>query len=171
MERKVKMGMSALMIIAITFISIGMVFLPIGVTSFIFSWSVDGSLVIFALIFGSLGAVFLIIGISFLMLEIKKRNTLNRLLREGYYIMGEVVSIDRNFNVQYGKNGHPYIVRCKYEDINGTTHLFKSRNISLYPGSISEGTMVRIYLDRNNPDSYKNYYMDIDEVLGNVVEH
>jgi hypothetical protein len=29
MERKAKMGMSALMIIAITFISIGMVFLPI----------------------------------------------------------------------------------------------------------------------------------------------
>lgn len=171
MERKVKMGMSAMMIVAITFIVIGATFLPIGIASSMFAWSVEGSLIVFSLVFGSVGTVFLIMGISFLIVEIKKRNTCNRLLREGYYITGEVVSIDRNFNVQYGKHGHPYIVRCKYEDFNRTTHIFKSHNISRYPGKISEGTMVRIYLDRNHPDSYKNYYMDIDEVLGNVVEH
>lgn len=171
MERKVKMGMSAMMIVAITFIAMGVVFLPVGITSLVFNWSVEGSLMVFALVFGSVGSVFLIMGISFLAVEIRKRNTCNRLLHEGYCITGEVVSIDRNFNVQYGKYGHPYIVRCKYEDFNGTTHIFKSRNINHYPGNVSEGTPVRIYLDRNNPDSYKKYYMDIDEVLGNVVEH
>ena len=171
MERKAKMGMSALMIVAITFIAIGAVFLPIGIGSFVFGWSVEGSLMVFALVFGGVGSVFLIMGISFLAVEIKKCNTCNRLLREGYYITGEVVSVERNLAVQYGNHDHPYIVRCKYEDFNGTTHIFKSRNISRYPGNVSEGTPVRIYLDRNAPDSYKNYYMDIDEVLGNVVEH
>ena len=95
----------------------------------------------------------------------------NEMNNNKVYITGEVVSVERNLAVQYGNHGHPYIVRCKYEDFNGTTHIFKSRNISRYPGNVSEGMPVRIYLDRNAPDSYKNYYMDIDEVLGNVVEH
>lgn len=171
MERKAKMGMSALMIVAITFSAIGVVFLPVGIASFILNFSVEGSLIIFSMVFGIMGSVFLALGLLFFFIEMKKRNTCNRLLREGYCITGEVVSIDRNFAVQYGKHGHPYIVRCKYEDYNGTTHIFKSRNISSYPGNISVGTMVRIYLDRNEPDHYKNYYMDIDEVLGNVIEH
>ena len=58
MERKAKMGMSALMIVTITFIAIGAVFLPVGISSFVFGWSVEGSLMVFALVFGGVGSVF-----------------------------------------------------------------------------------------------------------------
>lgn len=176
MERKAKMGMSALMIVAITFIIIGVSFLPIGIASFVFGWSVEGSLTVFSLIFGGMGLLFLVLGITFLSIEIKKRNTCNRLLQEGYYILAEVIEVDKNYNVSYGGNGrtggrHPYIVKCGYTDENGTLHIFSSRNIKRYPGNELIGRQVRVYLDRNDYNSFKHYYVDVDEVLGNVVEH
>lgn len=170
-KRKVKMGLSAMMIVALTFIVIGVVFLAIGITSSLLDWSVEGSLMVFSLVFGGVGTLFLICGILFLFVEIKKCNTCNRLLQEGYYITAEVVSVDKNWNVTYGKHGHPYVIRCQYDDGSGTIHIFKSRNITSYPGSNLEGQMVRVYLDRNAPDTYKHYYMDVDAILQNVTEH
>lgn len=174
MERKAKMGMSAMMIIAITFIAIGVIFLPVGVGTFAMVWNIGGEdLAVSAtfLVFTIIGLVFLIIGSAFLAVEMQKRRTSNRLLKEGYYIITEVVSVDRNWNVSYGKHGHPYVIRSKYDDGSGAIHIFKSRNILVYPGSNLEGQMVRVYLDRNASDVYKHYYMDVDAILQKVVEH
>jgi len=174
MERKVKMGMSAMMIVAVTFIAIGVIFLPVGIGTFAMAWNMGGDIIAVSatfLVFTILGAVFLIIGLVFLAVEMKKRRMCNRLLQEGYYITTEVVSVDRNWNVSYGKYGHPYVVRSKYDDGSGTVHIFKSRNISVYPGSNLEGQMVRVYLDRNASDVYKHYYMDVDAILQKVIEH
>ena len=171
MERKAKMGMSAMMIVAITFTILGVTFLPIGIIAGLGLMQVDGDFIVFVLMFSGLGSIFLILGVAFLIIEIKKRNRCNRLLAEGYYIYAEVLEVNQNFNVQYGNHGHPYVIKCGYTDENGTLHIFKSRNIIRYPGNNLIGQQVRIYLDRNDYNNYKNYYMDIDEILPNVVEH
>ena len=171
MERKVKMGLSAMMIVAITFIIVGGSFLPIGIFAGINLMSVDENFILFVVIFGGMGCLFLTLGIVFLVLEIKKRNLSNRLLAEGYYIYAEVLEVNQNFNVQYGNHGHPYVIKCGYTDETGTLHIFKSRNIIRYPGNDLIGQQVRVYLDRNDYNNYKNYYLDIDEILPKVVEH
>ena len=171
MERKVKMGLSAMMIVAITFIIIGGSFLPIGIFAGINLMSVDENFILFVVIFGGMGCLFLTLGIVFLVLEIKKRNLSKRLLAEGYYIYAEVLDVNKNYNVQYGNHGHPYVIKCGYTDENGTLHIFKSRNIIRYLGNDLIGQQVRVYLDRNDYNNYKNYYLDIDEILPKVVEH
>lgn len=170
-KRKVKMGLSAMMIVAVTFLILGVTFLPIGIAAYIGNWDVEGDINIFVAMFAGLGAVFLILGILFLVLEIKKRNNCRRLLEDGYYIMAEIISIDKNLAVNYGKHGHPYIVRCMIEDYDKTIHVFKSRNLFSYPGKDLEGQMVKVYLERNAHNKYKKYYVDIDEILGKVIEH
>jgi len=171
MERKAKMGLSAMMIVALTFTIIGITFLPIGVIAGMGNMTVDGSLVVFVMMFAGLGTLFLGLGIVFLILEIKKYKRNNRLLAEGYYILAEVLDVNKNFNVQYGKHGHPYVVKCGYTDEHGTLHIFKSRNINKYPGNNLIGQQVRVYLDRNDYNNFKDYYMDIDEILPYVIEH
>ena len=171
MERKAKMGLSAMMIVAITFTIIGITFLPIGIIAGMGSMAVDGSLAVFVMMFAGLGALFLGLGILFLILEIKKYKRNNRLLAEGYYILAEVIDVNKNFNVQYGKHGHPYVVKCGYTDETGTLHVFKSRNIKRYPGDNLIGQQVRVYLDRSDYKNFKNYYLDIDEILPKVIEH
>lgn len=171
MERKAKMGLSAMMIVALTFTIIGITFLPIGIIAGMGNITVDGSPVVFVMMFAGLGALFLALGIIFLVLEIKKRNRCNRLFNEGYYILAEVLDVNKNFNVQYGKHGHPYVVKCGYTDETGTLHIFKSRNINRYPGDNLIGQQVRVYLDRSDYNNFKNYYLDIDEILPRVIEH
>ena len=171
MERKVKTGLSAMMIVAITFIIVGVVFIPLGIFTGMGMMSVDGSFILFVAMFGGMGLLFLTLGIVFLVLEIKKHNLSKRLLAEGYYIYAEVLEVNQNFNIQYGNHGHPYIIRCGYTDETGTLHVFKSRNITRYPGNDLIGQQVRVYLDRNDYSNYKNYYVDIDEILPKVVEH
>lgn len=171
MDRKVKMGLSAMMIVAITFTILGATFLPIGLFAGLGLMQVDGSFIVFVVMFAGLGSIFLALGILFLVLEVKKRNRCNRLLAEGYYIYAEVLDVNQNFNIQYGNHGHPYVIKCGYTDENGTLHIFKSRNITRYPGNNLIGQQVRVYLDRNDYNNFKNYYMDIDEILPNVEEH
>ena len=171
MERKVKMGLSAMMIVAITFTILGATFLPIGIIAGMGLMRIDGEFIVFVAVFSGVGSIFLVLGIVFLILEMRKRNRCNHLLAEGYYVYAEVLDVNKNFNVQYGKHGHPYIVKCGYTDENGTLHVFKSRNIRQYPGNNLLGQQVRVYLDRNDYNNYKNYYMDIDEILPRVIEH
>lgn len=177
MERKAKMGISALMIEAIVFLAIGGSFVSVGIVTFAVSLTVDSSLIVLPIIFGSLGMLFLGLGIAFLSVELKKRRKCNRLLQDGYYLMTEVVEIDRNYSVSYGNTSrvgggrHPYIIKCGYTDENGTLHIFSSRNIRKYPGNDLIGKQVRVYVNRNDYNNFKYYYVDIDEVLGDVIEH
>lgn len=171
MERKVKMGLSAMMIVAITFTILGAAFLPIGIIAGMGLMQVDGDFIVFVLMFSGLGSIFLVLGIIFLILEMRRRNRCKHLLSGGYYIYAEVLDVNQNFHIQYGNHGHPYVVRCGYTDETGTLHIFKSRNLTKYPGNNLVGQQVRVYLDRNDYNNFKNYYMDIDEILPNVVEH
>ena len=84
MERKAKMGLSAMMIVAITFTIIGAAFFPIGLIAGVGNMAVEGGLAIFVIVFCGLGAIFLTLGVLFFVLEIKKKNRSNRLLAEGF---------------------------------------------------------------------------------------
>ena len=177
MERKVKMDVSALLIVGIVFSSIGVCFLPVGIVSLFVGGSAVGDLYVFAFVFGGIGTLFLVLGILFLGMVLKKHNICKRLVREGYYIPAQVIEVDRNLNVSYGNTNrigggrHPYIIKCGYKDENDTLHVFSSRNINKYPGDDLIGRQVRVYVDRNDYNNFKYYYVDIDEVLGNVIEH
>lgn len=170
-KKKAKVGISAMLIVAIVFMGIGISFLPIGIAAYVANWNVEGDRTVFTLVFGGTGALFLSLGILFLVLTIRNKKRYNRLLQDGYYITTQVIAIDRNWNVTYGRCGHPFVIKSSYVDYNGTVHIFKSRNITRYPGSELEGQMVKVYLDRNAPENYKYYYMDVDEIMQNVVEH
>ncbi|MGN0156529.1 MAG: hypothetical protein ACI39N_04720 [Lachnospiraceae bacterium] len=171
MERKVKMGLSAMMIVAMTFSILGIVFLPIGIAAWVGNWDIEGEPIVFVAMFTGLGTVFLALGILFLFLEIRKYRISKQLLEDGYYVIAEIVTVERNLSVTYGSQGHPYVVKCSYEDSDGTIHIFRSRNLYAYPGQGLEGQLVRVYLNRNNHRSFKDYYVDIDEILPKVVEH
>ena len=75
--------------------------------------------------------------------------------------------ISQNYNVSV--NGrHPFVVSCKYEAVDGTVHIFKSRYLYFNPEPLLKNNVVHVYVDNN---SFKKYYVDIDEVLPTIVEH
>ena len=171
MERKVKMDMNEKIIVGIVFSILGLVFTPIGILVCVPIALADKDLWVAFFVATGMGGLSLWVGITFLVLEIKKYKMQKRILAEGYYIYAEVLEINRNLAVQINNHGHPYVIKCGYTDENGTLHIFKSRNITRYPGNNLIGQQVRVYLDRNDYNNFKNYYMDIDEILPNVVEH
>lgn len=121
----------------------------------------------FLAVFGGIGLLFLVIGLICLMMLVRQINRSNRLLREGNCIMAEVSEIRRNYNITL--NGrYPYRVIGRYRDMYGNIHIFKSRNLFFNPDALLKDNMVKVYVDG---DSFKYYYMDIDEILPKVVEH
>jgi len=100
-----------------------------------------------------------------LMLQKKKES--QQLLDNGRYIHAEICEIVPNYTVRV--NGkHPYVIHCKYEAMDGTIHIFKSRNLFFNPESLLKGTSVKVYMDGKN---YKKYYVDIEEVLPKIEYH
>lgn len=165
-KKKAKTGIGASLIISIVFTVIGVIFLPIGITLYQTTDDlIDG--IFFLCTFGGIGIIFLIIGIIFLILLLKKKKEAEQLLDNGRYILAEICEIIPNYTIRV--NGkHPYVVHCKYEAMDGTIHIFKSRNLFFNPESMLRGTSVKVYTDRKN---YKKYYVDIDEVLPKVEYH
>lgn len=165
-KKKAKIGMGASFIISIVFTLIGATFLPMGII--LHETIVDiTEQVIFLYTFGGIGIIFLFIGILFLILMLKKKNDVQKLLDNGQYIIAEICEITPNYTVRV--NGkHPYVIQCKYEAIDGTVHIFKSRNLFFNPESMLRSTSVKVYTDRVN---YKKYYVDIDEVLPKIEYH
>ncbi len=165
-KKKAKVGIGANFIICIVFTIIGITFLPIGI---ILNEKLSDitERIIFLLTFGGIGIIFLTIGIILLIVMLKKKKETQQLLDDGQYIIAEIYEINPNYTVRV--NGrHPYVIQCKYEAMDGTIHIFKSRNIFFNPESVLRGTSVKVYTDREN---YKKYYVDIDEVLPKIEYH
>ena len=81
--------------------------------------------------------------------------------------MAEIAETKINYNVRInGKS--PYVVECQYWDMAGNAHIFKSRCLYFNPEPLFKDRMVRVYVEGDN---YKNYYVDIDEVLPRVIRH
>lgn len=127
--------------------------------------NIEGDVRAFRAIFCGLGAVLLIVGL--LCLEIRTRVRNNRLINSGQYIMAEISELTMNYTVSVNRS-HPYIVICRYQDMYGNIHLFRSRNLFFDPVPLLKDQMVRVYVEG---EDYKHYYMDIDEVLPKVIRH
>ena len=166
MERKSKTGLSALLIVGSIFTILGAVFLATGVIIYYALKEEEGA-ILFLLIFGGIGLLFFALGVIFLIVELKKKLRNDKLLRAGNYVMAEVLEVTLNYNVAVNRR-HPYIVRCRYQDMYGNVHIFKSRDLFFDPTDLFKDQMVKVYVDGEN---YKHYYVDIDEVLPNVIEH
>lgn len=165
MERKAKNSFGARFIVGIVFTFIGIIYLAVGTPLYFFL--PDRNSRIFSSVFSGLGMVFLILGIVFLILEIKKKRRCNRLLHDGNYITAEISEISLDYGIRVNRR-HPYVVICRYRDMEGTVHMFKSRNLYFNPGPLLQGQTVKIYVDGKD---FRHYYMDIDEVLPKVIRH
>ena len=165
MEKKIKSGFGARMLLGIIFGLMGAIFFLVGVT-LVFVVPNEIKLLFFV-IFGGIGLAFLIPGIIFLVLESKKKSAQKKLLENGYYIEADFFDIDWDTTVNV--NGRsPYFVRFRYEDAQGNVHLFKSRNMFINPDTLLTDRKVKVYV---NGTDYKYYYVDIDEILPNIYEH
>lgn len=164
-KRKAKRGWTVLLILSIIFITLGTLYIIVGAVVGNLAFNEDA--VIFGYTFGGLGAVFLIVGGICLSLEICKRRLINKLLHSGQYIMAEISEITMNYAVRVNFR-HPYIVICRYQDMNGYVHTFRSRNLNFDPAPLLRDRMVRVYVEG---DDFRHYYVDIDEVLPAVIAH
>jgi len=167
-EKKVKVGLNAVGIVGIVFTIIGAFFLVLGIVMGIGLRSEMGfESIVFLFSFGGIGLFFFVLGLTFLITLGNQKKTAQRLLENGNYVVAEIFDISQNYNVSVG-NKHPFVVSCKYEAVDGTVHIFKSRYLYFNPEPLLKNNVVRVYVDNDN---FKKYYVDIDEVLPTIVEH
>ena len=165
MERKAKMGLSDLSMMAIIYAVIGTIFLILGICLWRFSTDSESTLV--GMIFAGIGLLFLVLGVIFLIVEIGKRNRANMLLSGGRYVWGEILEFVPNYSITVN-NRHPYLAMVRYRSPDGEVHMFRSRNLLTYPDPSCVGKQVKVYYDGN---SFKHYYVDLEGVLPKVTQH
>ena len=164
MEKKARIGRSALLIIGIIYAALGGTFVILG-TALAALLRDDGLMI--GLIFGGIGGIFLVLGIIFLVVEICKKKRSDALLASGHYVLGEVVDIAANINVNV--NGrYPYYIIVQYVDPHGVRHIFKSPSLCIFRDPELIGKKVKVYVENDN---FKHYYVDVDEILPKYVEH
>lgn len=165
MEKKVKNGLSAMMIVGTVFTVLGAVFLAAGIT--LFAGGSGAGAEVFLMVFGIIGVLALIPGLVCLIKEMTKRSRQKKILENGNYVMAEFFDTQLNYHINV--NGrHPYIARFRYQDAQGNVHIFKSRNLFINPETMIKDNMVKVYVDGDN---YKYYYVDIDEIMPQIYEH
>ena len=165
MEKKARIGQSALLIIGIIYTALGATLVILGVALAALLRDSDAFMV--GLIFGGIGAIFLILGIIFLIVELCKKKRSDALLASGHYILGEVVDIAANINVNV--NGrYPYHIIVQYIDPHGVRHIFRSPGLRIFRDPELLGKKVKVYVENDN---FKHYYVDVDEILPKYVEH
>ncbi len=120
---------------------------------------------IVALVLGVQILVFGSIGGGFLLNQKKKQRLKERLMREGYYEMADVVDVVRQHNVQV--NGRcPYRVICRILR-DGVLHEYRSEMLPYHPG-LAAGAQVPVYLDRYDE---RKYYVDVERVMPQIRQH
>lgn len=150
----------AYLILGIVFTILGALFVGLGIGLSIFALK---EMILMSLI----GLPFLIIGIIFLARVILLKKRQKRLISDGNYLLANISGVQVNYSVNV--NGRcPYVVECNYQDLDGTVHIFRSKDIFYDPTNLFTGDMVKVYVDKDN---YKKYYVDIDSVLPKIVRH
>lgn len=167
-NKKVKVGINAIFMVGLIFTIIGAIFLVVGIALGIgLRRELGLDAIVFLFSFGGMGSLFFVMGLGFLIALGNKKRTAQRLLNNGNYVIAEIFDILQNYNVSVNAR-HPFVVSCKYEAIDGTVHIFKSRYLYFNPEPLLKNNVVRVYVDNDN---FKKYYVDIDEVLPTIVEH
>lgn len=165
--KKAKIGVSASLILGIIFAIMGTVFLTLGIALYYGLRNDMEESIIFLVTFGAIGGAFILIGMICLAVCLFQKRKVQKLLDNGNYIMAEIQEISQNYNINM--NGRcPFVIHCQYQAADGTVHIFKSRNIYFNPETLISNQHVRVYYDN---EKFKNYYVDIDEVLPKVINH
>lgn len=148
------------MIIGIVFCVMGLALMCAGVGTTAYGKSIGegDETMLFLYIFGGIGLLFLIIGLPFLIVAIRRRNTISRLLETG--VQAEGIITDVVINLQVTVNGrHPYKAECQVTDpATGEIYLYSSGNV-MKKIDYLVGRSVTVYYD---PDDRKKYYVDIE---------
>ena len=155
-----KKAPSVSMIIGAIFCVVGFVLMCAGAGTTAYGNSIGegDETMLFLYIFGGIGLLFLIIGLPFLIVAIRRRNTISRLLETG--VQAEGIITDVVINLQVTVNGrHPYKVECQVTDpATGEIYLYSSGNV-MKKIDYLVGRSVTVYYD---PDDRKKYYVDIE---------
>ena len=157
-------SVSAIGIIGAVYAVIGSVFGILG-GSFLY-FGEGGDLSVVGTVFSILGSVFLILGCILLLIKASRQKRQAALVAENRYIWAQICDITENRNVQV--NGRsPVVFLARYSE-GGREHLFRSGNIRYYRDERLLGKQVRVYVPENG---LKPYYMDVEELLPETVEH
>lgn len=165
MERKVKLSLRPAGIVGIVFSCLGAIYLCVGIGVSAFGTEEDSRIA--GLVFLVLAGGFLVSGVILGILELCYRQRLCKVISAGRSIWGEVADVVQNPHVRINDR-MPYNLLVRYTDAQGQIHLFRSENLYTYPDRSVIGKQVRVYVEY--PLS-KYYYVDLQGVLPNVIEH
>ena len=123
-------------------------------------------LAVIGIVFTAIGSLFLVLGCVFLLIKASRRRRQAALVAENRYIWAQICDITVNRNIQV--NGRsPVVFTARYSE-GGREHLFRSGNIRYYRDERLLGKQVRVYVPENG---FRPYYMDVEELLPETVEH
>ena len=154
-----------LAIVAIMFGAMGSMFTLIGTGLACFPADHEDFLV--GIIFACLGIVFLFLTLGFIFAKRIQSRKIQNAITADSYIWGEIVDI---LPVYYGEGATRcrYCVLVRHTDTHGQLHIFRSPVLRNYPDRSVIGKSVRIYTDKEN---FKHYFVDLEGILPNVIEH
>lgn len=165
MERKIKLGITPAGIVAIVFGILGATYFILGLAMSQFPADAEDQSA--GIVFTVFGSILLVTTLILLIYAVFQRKRLQKIVDAGKYIWGEVTEIVANYNVRIN-NRNPFILMVRYQDRNGNIHIFRSRNVKNYPDRSVIGKQVKVYYE---DESYKHYYIDLEGILPNVIEH
>ena len=167
MDKKRKFGWTSTGIVGWVFLPLGLLFILLAAGFALFATrEADETLRILMYIFGGEGLLFALIGGVFLSKDVSRRRGMQEAIDQGYYIMAKVTGVSTQTNVTM--NGrHPNVVECQVME-DGVLHVYRSRYLYFDPTDALNGREVKVYINRGNPDYY---YVDVDELLPEVVIH
>ena len=155
---------SALGIIGAVYAAIGSIFAILGGCFLYFGDETE--LPVIGIVFALMGSLFLVLGCVFLGIRYSRRKKEAALVAQGRYIWAQIcdITVDRNVQV----NGRsPVVFVARYSEV-GREHLFRSGGIRYYRDERLLGRQVRVYVPENG---FKPYYMDVEAILPEIVEH
>lgn len=166
MERKVKMGTSARFLVGIVFTVVGCVFLILSIA--LTGWAEEAEVVLVGKIYLPIGGVFFLLGVSFLLADWIKRRRAQKMLDEGCFLWARIIRIQPNWNVTI--NGrHPCMAVVSARDSRDVEHIFKSASyMKLREDMALIGCQIKVYYE---DETYRCYYVDVQELMSNTIEH
>lgn len=114
---------------------------------------------LFPLLFGGFGLLAIAVGGGMVFSAIARRRTIAELRKSGVQIAAEVVSVKEDESVEVNDE-HPWrVIAVAPHPRTGKRTRFKSDLLWEWPGDISEGDSVPVYVSRRKP---KSYFVDVD---------
>ena len=159
METRAKWDLNAPLIIGITFLFMGIVYLGISLALFLSPTDTEG--IVVRSVFLPLGLVLFFVGFILLSRAAAKKHRADQLIADGRYIWATVTEL-REIPTINGLRGHPCVILAQYTDPQGQTHFFQSRCLYRKLNDSIVEKAVKVYIQGTN---FASYYMDVEPLL------